>query len=157
MGCDIHLYLEYKEAPEKDYWQPFGGRLSERNYTMFGLMAGVRGGPALVEPKGLPGDVAYRAESDYTLIPDDNFKDSEGFCGKAEAQRWVAQGCSKPWKYTNRITGPDWHSPSWLGTDEFEKVISAYHDAGYPETYYHAILAAMKSFPVARIVFWFDN
>ena len=48
MGCDIHLYIEYKSKKTEfdgyDYgWQSFGGRINHgRNYAMFSLMANDR-------------------------------------------------------------------------------------------------------------------
>ena len=45
MGCDIHLYIEYKNKKVafdgyKDNWHSFGQRINPgRNYAMFALMA----------------------------------------------------------------------------------------------------------------------
>jgi len=48
MGCDIHLYIEYKSKKTEfdgydSGWQSFGKSINPgRNYAMFGLMANVR-------------------------------------------------------------------------------------------------------------------
>ena len=45
MGCDIHLYIEYKNKKVafdgyKDSWHSFGKQINPgRNYAMFALMA----------------------------------------------------------------------------------------------------------------------
>ena len=67
MGCDIHLFLEYKagDGPwtqdklhKLDESDPEFSRVHElpdvRNYELFSVLAGVRGDGA--EPKGLPED-----------------------------------------------------------------------------------------------------
>ncbi len=66
MGCDIHLYFEKKvkgkwvpltDIPEKDY-------PDDRNYGVFGLLAGVRdvhvSGKVYFEQRGIPDDTSYR-------------------------------------------------------------------------------------------------
>lgn len=56
----------------------------------------------------------------------------------------------------------DAHNPSWLTTNEFERVIMAYaSDGSYGDvvpSIYRATLAMMKELgDTSRIVFWFDN
>lgn len=86
MGCDIHMYVEYKRK-NKSVWEngdyfTKGGTWAEedgyerkelhgsRNYTLFTTLAGVRdygeGSPMVAEPKGLPEDVTdyVKQESD---------------------------------------------------------------------------------------------
>ena len=61
MGCDGHFYIEVVEkfagghTTNKEYVMCVAERVwFGRNYILFGLMAGVRGGRTLFEPKGLP-------------------------------------------------------------------------------------------------------
>lgn len=86
MGCDIHLHVEVQTARNwelvKPWWQctycegraitrdgvcfECRGQNVERsfyvarNYTLFGLLAGVRGiGPPITEPRGIPIDISW--------------------------------------------------------------------------------------------------
>ena len=53
MGADIHMFIEYRNKEQakrlekegrKSYWWSFGDHLNPgRNYTMFAILAGVRG------------------------------------------------------------------------------------------------------------------
>jgi hypothetical protein len=141
MGCDIHLYIEYKaKKPAFDgyvpKWQSFGGRINPgRNYAMFGLMADVRNHysdgnlPVLVEPRGMPDDAAYYAKYDNQLYICEN-PTEENDVNAEKAKRWVEQAVSK---YINGhdgkptwVTNPDWHSHSWLTASEFESIINKY-------------------------------
>lgn len=162
MGCDIHCYIEYMERGET-YWFSFGDRINPgRNYTLFGLLAGVRvEGIQLFPLRGVPADMSYAAESDYWILISDECADSEGFCSKDRAASWVAHG-SRYSDDGSKVTNPDWHSHSWLTFDEFKRVLSSYHAMAlaYPAIEYDAVLAAMKSLSKhgdVRIVFWFDN
>jgi len=55
MGCDIHLHVEIKINNE---WLHYSHPKLNRNYGLFGKMAGVRGSEKPIsEPKGLPKDI----------------------------------------------------------------------------------------------------
>ena len=171
MGCDIHCYIETQRYPHsKEPWWPFNyyGLNPGRDYKMFTLLAGVRGYDDL-EPvyaqRGLPNDLSWsvRIENQIFVCPE---PDAEGQTDPETAARWVRHGDSK-WEDDEHkwVTHPDWHSHSWLTTDEFEKVLKVYSDTkdeyGGVGPSYRAVLAAMKAFEdagePARLVFWFDN
>lgn len=166
MGCDIHMYVEYR--PNKtwgsDSWQSFNDRMNPgRDYHLFGLLAGVRGGTAIIEPRGLPSDLGYYSESDnYLYISDD----IDGCATLEKAKLWNKNfGCKiiddaqgKPFK----VEHPDWHSHSWLTLEEFENVLSMAekNDEYGVNIQYWALLDAMKRLATVgdvRVVFWFDN
>lgn len=95
IGCDIHLFIEYKlgDGPwqaDKHHTTDEYGNLTDadyahRDYGFFGVLAGVRGsGP---EPKGWPDDVSEKL--------------------KSESDNW----------------GDDGHSHSWSTLDEFKKAL----------------------------------
>jgi len=178
MGCDIHLYLEYQRKDRKngdrDYWNSLFGRSNPgRNYWMFGLMSeGVRVDiPGAFPKKGLPDNISWRTRMDSELTIVDGDTDEEGACSLDQALRWAQYGHKI--RYGNNgeprtIEHPDWHSHSWLSTEEFKKVIELYNkkaeEAGYnkySEPGYRAILAAMETLEengqTARLIFWFDN
>ena len=136
MGCDIHLYIEYKSKDGYDpAWQGFGGNINPgRNYAMFALMADVRNCysdgklPVLVERRGMPDDAGYTATDDNRIYISET--KSEDYVSMETAKRWVNSGSSK---FINDkdgnptwVTQPDWHSHSWLTTSEFESVLNKY-------------------------------
>ena len=135
MGCDIHLYIEYKSKDGYDpAWQGFGGNINPgRNYAMFALMADVRNYgdeklPVLVERRGMPDDAGYTATDDNRIYISET--KSEDYVSMETAKRWVKSGSSK---FINDkdgnpiwVTNPDAHSHSWLTTSEFESVINKY-------------------------------
>ena len=167
MGCDIHGYIEFKH-PKNDRWEPFGKRLRlDRTYLLFGLLANVRCDGALIEPRGMPSDIGYDVRDDYLLRVTDKFPEGDGSVGSEKAARWVADG-SSAWWGDDYITGPDWHTPSWLSTSEYYAVVRAYNDAVCEEGRPHgigveypaalgAMVAAEEVGHKARFVFFFDN
>ena len=150
MGCDIHLYIEYKSKKTEfdgydSGWQSFGKSINPgRNYAMFGLMANVRNCysdgklPVLVEPRGMPEDACYTATDDNRIYISET--ESEDYVCMETAKRWVNSGSSK---FINDndgnptwVTQPDWHSHSWLTTSEFESVLNKYLEL---ETGWHKV------------------
>jgi hypothetical protein len=150
MGCDIHLYIEYKsKKPQYDgresTWHSFGKSINPgRNYAMFGLMANVRNCysdgklPVLVEPRGMPDDATYSTADDNRIYISET--ESEDYVCMETAKRWVNSGSSK---FINNkdgnptwVTQPDWHSHSWLTTSEFESVLNKYLEL---ETGWHKV------------------
>lgn len=169
MGCDIHMYIEYanRRIPEKR-WADFGGKINPgRNYSMFGILSkGLRTTQEFsFEPKGLPYEMGYHAVNDSRIPIGEH---GEGWASKDKVARWVNSGASEIIRNENGdaiwVTNPDWHSHSWLTTDEYKQAVTFYNDVhgkAYPEPEYNAVLACLESFEAqgfdARIVFWFDN
>ena len=136
MGCDIHVYIEYKSKNHKDgyAWNSFGGRINPgRNYAMFALLAGVRNYdaelPVTFPLRGTPNDAGYKSSSDNQMYISDT-SEGEDYVKSERAKQWVESGSSK---YINNhegkptwVTHPDWHSHSWLTTSEFESIIHKY-------------------------------
>ena len=146
MGCDIHVYIEYKNRKiesdgHKHNWLSHGGRINPgRNYALFALMANVRnyGGdlPVTFDPRGMPDDVAYYASGDDRMYICED--EGDNYVKMERAERWVKDGSSKfiydrdgkpTW-----VTHPDWHSHSWLTTSEFESIFNNYLER---ETQWH--------------------
>lgn len=87
MGCDIHLFLEYKagdgpwtqdKAHKLDEDEPEYKRVEElpgnRNYQLFGALAGVRGeGP---DPEGIPEDASDMIKHASELYGEDGHSHS---------------------------------------------------------------------------------
>ena len=168
MGCDTHMYIEYRRKDnEAKTWRDFGGRINPgRNYFIFGIISeGVRCETTFsYPPKGMPDDAAYMVRNDNQLYISEN--EGEGNTTLARAQKWVDSGSCK---FVNDndgnptwVTHPDWHSHSWLSTAELEKAMEFYRENGHgTEPKYEALLASMKRFEElgfeSRVVFWFDN
>jgi hypothetical protein len=182
MGCDIHAYVEFGKQSRPDaeiYWQNFTRNSGPRNYVMFGVLAGLRVAEAqLFEPKGMPeGPLGYRTNEDYWthVAPEAHpeWADGDDWADLESATRWVESGCSVGERDENgrlkRVSGPDWHSHSWLTADELERALDHYRsvvpkywpDSTDAPAEWVATLAAMRAFEAAgqqtRVVFWFDN
>ena len=172
MGADIHMYVQYrniertKKNPDTDWWDEFGGQMSPgRNYTMFGILAGVRYTPDKgFDPKGLPDfGLGWSVEADlYLTITEDGHE--EGCCTLEDAQRWrgriINNHEGNPW----RVEHPDWHSHSWLTPKELAQAYRRYKkEEGYPPCLeWRVLLKTMKALEdngknEVVVVFWFDN
>lgn len=129
MGCDIHMYMEYRDPNNSAYnrWNSFGSRYNVgRNYDMFALLAGVRGSSqAIVAPRGYPADADYETDQEYYYYIDEE----EGFCS---GRRTITQETALRWnigiEYDDkgnpyRTRNPDAHTPSWLTRSEFMSAI----------------------------------
>lgn len=155
MGCDIHPHIEYKDSGN-DYYELFASPNWEQSYLLFALLSDVRIElvkeqtgleiSALYSPRGIPTDI-----SDETR------------CGDDGCDRWCES--TKTWELDT-----EFHSGSWLNTDELRVVIKKYlailgdlmkgHEGQYGIEQcvdLHATLKAMEVLPNARLVFWFDN
>lgn len=137
MGCDIHLYIEYRnKSTSEKRWSSFGGRIRvERAYLFFGIIAkGVRSVPEFSYPcKGMPEDAAHESSNDNLIYISD-----------------------APLILT------DFHSHSWLSTQEYAEALKFFNEhSGFKLKECEAVLARLKRFEElgceARVVFWFDN
>lgn len=174
MGCDIHLFVEYrKETYIPDYWRSFGGQFRlGRHYGVFSALADVRNYGDEIKPiaecRGVPKNAGYSALDDYRYYVTENKIDGGNECSKETAERWVKNGSSQWWddKHT-WVTDPDAHSESWLSLQEFKDALSTtWQHEGEEKRFidiedYNAVVAAMESLEsqgmTSRVVFWFDN
>lgn len=161
MGCDIHVNLEHRKRGT-GHWSTLGFHdfSLDRNYKIFGLLAGVRDEEQPhIPPRGMPNDPALATRRNNTLFVCD--EPGEDYATQAQAESWVAQGLSD-WTGANKqwITHPDHHSHSWLTYAEWcaalKNVIDDAHAADW-----RAITAAAASYNRdghdVRFVFWYDN
>ncbi|GFN32449.1 hypothetical protein [Paenibacillus xylaniclasticus] len=163
MGCDIHLFIEYR-GKDSEYWWNFGGKFNlSRDYYMFARLAGVRAYGEEIKPiadrRGLPQNIGWKTkdENRYFIINDDEERDDSRQVKRTDAERWVRDGLSQ-YEEEHWVTDPDWHSHSWLTSNEFEKCVNSFDDVNAE---YKAILASLRCFEQegyeTRVVFWFDN
>lgn len=183
MGCDVHVYVEYRKPDDDRGWRSFGGHINPgRSYVIFGAMAGVRvdetDGLKTMKAKGMPdfNSLGWDSRSDYTLFITEDGSDS-GDCSLADAERWAKDGrlacwgsdfkpCEKP-ILNGRIEGPDWHSHTWLTLREYRRALRTAkmymikQEWKWDEPEYEAIAAAMARLEregyESRLVLWFDN
>jgi hypothetical protein len=137
MGCDIHVFLEYREVDDKreePFWDCFltsPAHLS-RNYQLFGYLTNgeVRSDAELkygISPRGLPPNLSFFAKDHL----DEN---------------------------------KEYHNFSWLNYDEFKMIINQYKKDGFNDILpidYKIFLKMMKFLEKnrykTRIVFFFDS
>lgn len=172
MGCDIHLYIEYKlPSWEDDRWASLGGGNWHpgRDYSMFSIMANVRAyvkngeGLTFFKPRGRPEGMGYLSSMDDRLYISKERPEDDGNTSPERAERWIKQNpelkCEDPrWVYH-----PDWHSHSHLTAEEFDQVMVEYvkRYTAEPGIGYKVIQSSLKTLVdngyMARLVFWFDN
>ncbi len=173
MGCDIHAHIEYfVEHPQiTPRWDHFAAPWVQRNYNLFGIIAGVRSalGP-LYTPRGFPNDASMETREAYS----DRIVDWRCDCGeshtinKANVSPRAEHLLDESGVDTGRVVGADWHTPSWLSKDEFTISLSRLMEIESPDTIYRegetilspeliAIRATLAAFKKSRLVFWFDN
>lgn len=145
MGCDIHLHVEIKIGGQ---WHHYSHPRINRDYELFGKMAGVRGEEQpLAEPRGLPADATFTTA--FCSGYDGSDGHSHSWLSSSEVATLVAwweerakqHDCncladSFEWNRFGYLFGNSW--------DGFAK--RTREEGGYPE--------ALEDF---RFVFWFDN
>lgn len=128
MGCDIHLYVEYKM---NDHWFTIlKNGFMPRAYRTFNALAGVRGEGAPVYPlRGFPSD-----DSAFTDASDDFFEYQE-----------TKRPC------------PDWHSATWLTPEEYRVALERVEDTPTEYWAILALCDVLKRDYKVRLIMWFDN
>jgi len=116
MGCDIHMAVEMLEVRQWKMVIGVDGAYSNRNYSVFSVLAGVRNFDNITPidiPRGLPEDVSKEAAADVRLGADHSFSwltleetekypwDSNikrsGIVNFIEAARFLRDGKPKGW------------------------------------------------------------
>ena len=140
---------------------------------------GITSGQPSFEEKGAPRDMDWKTAEGYTynIVEDgEENEDSEAQCvARSKAEQWIKEGSSEVWDTAVdgtilRITGPDWHTASWLDTKEMILVAQRMElaMAGHPYrndttiARLEGLVEMMKRLErdektTARVVFWFDN
>lgn len=137
MGCDIHFHSEIKIGNE---WHHYGHPSIQRNYALFGKMAGVRGdSEPISQPKGLPDDCSL-----VTAL---------------NAHKWDADGHSHSWLNAKEILElENWLSKqlrdgSWRLEMDYWGYLFGNSWGGFTE-YPDEREPFLNDI---RFVFWFDN
>lgn len=142
MGCDIHMWVERREADGKWHLVPDAMVYNERWYVLFGWLAGVRGyGPPIAERRGWPADISEALSNHLT----------------------------NPLSVDKRLDSPGDHTPSWLNVLEIEEAYKLLPKNGYDKAsqesfyeFFHTYCRYWKSLAQGdatkvRIVFNFDS
>lgn len=143
MGCDIHAYIEYYSKRDlitqnnSTFVRAFSGELEfGRNYTLFGLMAGVRSYlKPLFSPRGLPKNPGLsfvcQGELYYFVYDDPAEKESRFYhrnrISRIEAEHLINSGRTE---YINsektKIICPDIHSATYFTLPELLSIRKCY-------------------------------
>lgn len=143
MGCDIHVYIEcYSKQSSlsggSSYVDTIFDKVSfGRNYTLFGLLAGVRSmDRPVVPPRGVPTqpELSWAASRDYYIkvVPDDEFTRRMDYSSQQIIkQSELEELKSDPYRKLNitsekMLVNPDWHSSTWLSLEELMLVRKQY-------------------------------
>jgi len=136
VGCDIHVHVEIKIKGE---WHHYNHPDVDRNYQLFGRMAGVRGtDEPIAELRGLPQDVTKATAFDRQV-------------------HWGSDAHSVSWLTAEEV-----------GQLEEEMKTVGYREADFGYLFGNHFYCLKKypeefdrhrdeGFDDARIVFWFDN
>ena len=181
MGCDIHLFPEYKtngvwfNMPLNEY--------GDRNYDLFGILAeGVRVDYNVTlndsdeipedelvkvhEPNGIPNDVSYMTRRRLCYyVKRGEMVDAlaENTITPTKAEMMESFGATYYDEKKEWLINPDWHSLSWITLDELKELLEEYEKACGCEatTSYWALYNYMKTYAdegvEVRLVYWFDN
>jgi hypothetical protein len=196
MGCDIHLYTEKIKSVNGvdkwvncDHWKlnPYFGDdeyepelglislYSGRNYNLFGVLAGVRGGDEICLPRGLPDDVSdvVKKESDrwdgdghshsyFTLAKlkkyyeDNSHTSHNGFLSERQIKELEDDGVS-PYSW-REWSGPDLQYREWKEDSPIKPLVESLDKRMRDEFWIQEEDEdTTKWEEKIRIVFWFDN
>ncbi len=169
MGCDVHLFVEFR-CQAGHFTSLTADEFSlPRDYGIFGALAGVRM-EALphIPPRGFPEDGSGYAHEAYFLRVCEDSDDRHGFDGlwftmlPKDAEDCIKRGVSqrKTWHGSELISAPDAHHASWLTAAEYRDALAvAVTASGEPSQEYLAVAAALHVLERedSRVVFWFDN
>lgn len=138
MGCDIHAHVEYYDTRcgQVEFNRAVchsANIFMGRNYTLFNLLAGVRGiGGPLFDTRGIPDRpcLSFDVENKYYLtvvddlpkVPGTNNFSYENYVLREEAERLVASGSSTFHVDNHKISNPNWHTPSFLFMKELIEI-----------------------------------
>lgn len=148
MGCDIHMYIECR-LNESQPWtvSPFHSKEEnedsyltdemgiKNDYYMFGLMAGVRGGEALFEERGLPKDCSPQL---------------------VEVGNYTTDWHSHSWLTGNELETCINKAYDDLASTDYHLALSKAREWQANELA-EALLLRTGAEPEFRFVFWFDN
>lgn len=166
MGCDIHVFLEYKSTKyPNDRWDSFTWHPINpgRNYELFTKLSGVRGVPKEdpVATRGWTKQISWAADVWNTkrINKPGGALDPERISPDL-AEIWVNSGSSQ-YIYDEdgnimAVTHPDWHSHGHCDLKTLQKALKR-----NSSVIWQALIAAAKSFEKGgyevRFLFAYDN
>lgn len=167
MGCDIHLYVEYRKKNSNRNWESSGTVMpncGDRIYGMFAVMANVRNYDNLeqiVPDRGYPMDATYSTDNAYFCeISEDELHEDSFYHASV-----VTKKVGKRTLYMREDI--DYHSANWCTASELEECINFIfkdESGNWSESSIEwlALLGAMKGYEMSgefecRAVYWFDS
>lgn len=153
MGCDIHLYVEVKKNGKWECAQavreiedglfdvPSADRYHNRDYLLFGLLAGVRDTTLQsFVPKGFPEDASLEIQKIY--------------------DRWEGDAHTPSWLTLEELQRIRWDAPipkKFIPGEKQQRFLERFQE------FYWKVVSGLRSYDYRakpdelRIVFWFDN
>lgn len=133
MGCDIHCYLERKDG---DRWELVDAVKIDRDYNLFGILAGVRnqgGWNPIASQRGLPDD----ASEELKAIEFSSTNPNDPLSTHSHSWLTIAELIEYPWSthQSSLWTPKEACTHFWINTMPWLQLQN----------------------PDNRIVFWFDN
>lgn len=124
---EIRGYIEYEVTTidKKTYAHNLAKLKINKNYSLFTLLSGIRGGSIQGElpvslPKGLPKYISWELANDAFLVVIDNESWKPGCCTRDDAEKHNRIYTDETKRY---IYNPDHHTYSWLNLQEVNEVI----------------------------------
>lgn len=143
MGCDIHMHIEVKINGK---WEHYGAPNITRNYTMFGMLAGVRNQDVepISQPKGFPYDASVLTTLEYM----EDYGHTPSWLSSEEmaefSRRWSAYGKSIGGKFQDY--------------DLEHSVLHSYlHGNGFCDHVIYEDGYLPDGIEDTRLVFWFNS
>ena len=152
MGCDIHSHAEKRNGSQ---WKRLDVEAFEdRNYALFGWLAGVRNYsvvPPIAADRGFPADASNAAANDY-----------DGWSGDAHSASWVSVAELLAVDYEQTVE--DRRTTKQLGPNSWTGGATCEPGEGKKETLreflgdgFFASLKRLQDAGAERVVFWFDS
>jgi hypothetical protein len=152
MGCDIHSHAEKQDSGR---WVSLDVEaFDDRNYGLFGWLAGVRnysGLTPIAADRGFPGDASRNATKSYNA-----------WSGDAHSASWVSVAELAAVDYDQTIE--DRRCTKQLGPNMWTGGATCEPGEGKKETLreflgqgYFTVLKRLQDAGAERVVFWFDN
>lgn len=174
MGCDIHMFAEYKSKDSVNWrFLDCGNPLMDRHYDLFGLFApyGRTEYPEDIdivhEPNGIPDNISDPLMREYTLkIDDEGYQ--KGWEHTIDSD-WVLKNQEYVKYYKNmpdRIIDTKWYSESCITLEEYKAILDFYKSDENPykgnyaicwDAFYNHVKTYQDAGYDVRIIYWFDN
>lgn len=152
MGCDIHVFGETKNAEGSYSRVDVGDILYDRNYAVFGFLAGVRNYSdvePISEPRGIPDDACPEVAEEVRMSADHSYS----WLTLAELRAFDYDAMTEDRRVTRQIAPGFYDGRCTANAGEGKKM--TYRE--FLGSHFFNELDRLDSIGVCRIVFGFDS